>query len=89
MEQIVDRVSQPLAKSIATLRNQIEVRWQYVPVLLLAARGGKNANPLGAFPRCRIAAAISRKKQVFSSAASEGVSGGCNHCFLPSLPAAL
>ena len=53
MEQIVGRVSQPLAKSIATLRNQIEMRWQYTLVLLFAARGSKNANPLAAFPRCR------------------------------------
>src|SRR5438874_11974668 len=81
MEQIVGRVSQPLAKSIATLRNQIEMRWQYTLVLLFAARGVKTPTPWERSPAAEITAARSRKKQVFSSAASEGVSGGCNLVF--------
>src|SRR2546423_9241046 len=81
MEQIVGRVSQSLAKSIATLRNQIEMRWEYTLVLLSLRAGVKTPTPWERSPAAEITAAISRKKQVFSSAASEGVSGGCNLVF--------
>src|SRR5438477_638856 len=53
-----------------------------IPSYSFSLRAGvKTPTPWERSPAAEITAAISRKKQVFSSAASEGVSGGCNLVF--------
>src|SRR5205814_9447232 len=53
MQQIVGRIGQSLAESVAMLRNQIEMRRQYSLVLLFTAGRSKDANAPYVFPHFR------------------------------------
>src|SRR5437763_15614243 len=53
MQQIVGRIGQSLAESVAMLRNQIEMRRQYSLVLLFTAGRSKDANAPYVIPHFR------------------------------------
>ena len=76
MQQIVGRIGQSLAESVAMLRNQIEMRRQYSLVLLFTAGRSKDANAHYVFGNLRAWGWITLIIAVLQLAAAGGVLAG-------------